>query len=135
VDRALIAVRYGTWLRRIGSPKAAREVLADAAATAEASGTVILTTRAKEELAATWGRKGSSSRSAALSPQERRVAEAALAGSSTKEIAAALGLSARTVESHLASLYRKLNIRSRRELLVGRREFALRIAGDDARPQ
>jgi DNA-binding NarL/FixJ family response regulator len=37
-------------------------------------------------------------------------------GMTDKEIATALVVSVRTVESHLAAVYRKLGIRSRREL-------------------
>ena len=50
---------------------------------------------------------------ASLSAQERRIAELAAAGDSTKEIAVRLGLSPRTVDGHLYRLFRKLDITSR----------------------
>ncbi|MGZ6343090.1 MAG: LuxR C-terminal-related transcriptional regulator [Candidatus Limnocylindrales bacterium] len=51
-----------------------------------------------------------------LTPSERSVAGLAAAGRSNREIADQLVLSVRTVESHLASTYRKLGVRSRMQL-------------------
>ncbi len=51
-----------------------------------------------------------------LTPSEREVAAAAVAGKSNQEIAAARGASTRTVANQLASIYRKLGINSRAEL-------------------
>jgi len=51
-----------------------------------------------------------------LSPREREVAELAGRGRTSPEIAHALFLSPRTVESHVASAMRKLGVASRREL-------------------
>ena len=51
-----------------------------------------------------------------LTPQERRVAEAVAGGASNKEAAAALYVSAKTVEFHLSSVYRKLGLTSRSQL-------------------
>jgi DNA-binding CsgD family transcriptional regulator len=55
-------------------------------------------------------------RSLTSRPSERSVAELAALGHTNREIADRLVLSVRTVESHLASAYRKLNIRSRVQL-------------------
>ncbi|HYC82762.1 MAG TPA: helix-turn-helix transcriptional regulator, partial [Solirubrobacterales bacterium] len=52
----------------------------------------------------------------ALTPSELRVAELAAEGQTNREIAQALFLSEKTIESHLGNVYRKLGIRSRREL-------------------
>ncbi len=52
----------------------------------------------------------------ALTPTEARVARLAGDGLSTREVAAELGISPRTVETHLASLYGKLGVTSRAEL-------------------
>lgn len=49
---------------------------------------------------------------------ERRIAEQAAQGARNEEIAAALGLSRRTVEWYLSRTYRKLGVRSRTELAV-----------------
>jgi DNA-binding CsgD family transcriptional regulator/tetratricopeptide (TPR) repeat protein len=51
-----------------------------------------------------------------LSPREAEVVELIAAGQQTREIAAALFLSPRTVEFHVAKAMRKLGVRSRREL-------------------
>ena len=52
----------------------------------------------------------------ALTPSELRVAELAAAGLANAEIAARLFITVKTVEHHLAAIYRKLDIPSRREL-------------------
>jgi DNA-binding CsgD family transcriptional regulator len=51
-----------------------------------------------------------------LTASERRVAELAAEGASNPEIAQQLFVSVKTVEGHLSSGYRKLDIRSRHEL-------------------
>ncbi len=53
---------------------------------------------------------------AALSPREREVAALVASGSRNREVAAALFVSEKTVESHLARIYDKLGIRSRTAL-------------------
>jgi DNA-binding NarL/FixJ family response regulator len=58
-----------------------------------------------------------------LTERESEIARLASTGLSDREIAASLVVSVRTVESHLASAYRKLGIVSRRNLraaLTGR---------------
>jgi DNA-binding CsgD family transcriptional regulator len=52
-----------------------------------------------------------------LTPGELRVALLVAEGSANKEVAAALFVSRRTVESHLMSVYRKLEISSRSQLV------------------
>ena len=51
-----------------------------------------------------------------LTPAERRVAELAATGMTNKDVAAALFISPKTVESNLGRVYRKLGIRTRFEL-------------------
>ena len=51
-----------------------------------------------------------------LTPQELQIALLLAAGRTTREAAAALFLSPKTIEYHLRSVYRKLGIRSREEL-------------------
>ena len=55
-------------------------------------------------------------RMSSLSPSEQRVAELAASGMTNRDVAAALFISPKTVESNLARIYRKLGIHSRAEL-------------------
>ncbi len=61
---------------------------------------------------------------ASLTPREREIALLAARGRSSKEIAAALTLSVRTVDNHLQSVYGKLGIANRRELTATLRSAA-----------
>jgi DNA-binding CsgD family transcriptional regulator len=51
-----------------------------------------------------------------LTPQETRVAQLVATGARNREVAAALFVAPKTVEYHLAAIYRKLGVRSRTEL-------------------
>ena len=53
-----------------------------------------------------------------LTPREREILWLLKAGSSTKEIAATLGLSVRTVDFHRANIKQKLQLRSGAELIA-----------------
>jgi DNA-binding NarL/FixJ family response regulator len=53
------------------------------------------------------------------------VAEAAAAGRTNREIAADLFLSIRTVETHLASAYRKIGVRTRTQLALSLHDVSL----------
>lgn len=48
-----------------------------------------------------------------LTPRETQVLRLLARAATNRELAAALGISCRTVESHLSSIYRKLGVRSR----------------------
>lgn len=65
----------------------------------------------------------------ALTPRERAVAELAANRHRTREIAAQLGVSARTVENQLHSAYRKLGVASRDDLRAALTEVGL-LTGD-----
>jgi DNA-binding CsgD family transcriptional regulator len=54
---------------------------------------------------------------ASLTRREREVAELAVAGLSTRDIATQLGIGDRTVETHLDNVYAKLGVESRLELV------------------
>ncbi|MGZ4357242.1 MAG: helix-turn-helix domain-containing protein, partial [Gaiellaceae bacterium] len=51
-----------------------------------------------------------------LTPQEQQVAALVAGGATNREAAAALFLSAKTIEFHLGHVYEKLGIRSRTQL-------------------
>ncbi len=53
-----------------------------------------------------------------LTARERDVVEHVLAGESNAEIAGALGMSEKTVKTHLTHVYEKVGVRSRTELTV-----------------
>ena len=57
-----------------------------------------------------------------LTPQELQIALILAGGKTTREAAAALFLSPKTIEYHLRHVYRKLDIRSREELAEAMRQ-------------
>jgi DNA-binding CsgD family transcriptional regulator len=66
---------------------------------------------------------------AILTPRELDVAQLAARGQTAPEIAQALFIGERTVESHLARIYAKLGVASKRELLQRAAELGLEPAG------
>ena len=118
LEYARALVDLGAALRRVGSRSAARDYLRLGLDVASSCGANGLATRARDELIAAGGRPRRERLTGleALTPQERRVAELALQGLSNREIAQALFLTRKTVETHLTSVYGKLSIHSREEL-------------------
>ncbi|MFN8124608.1 MAG: LuxR C-terminal-related transcriptional regulator [Thermoleophilia bacterium] len=118
VEHAHALADLGTALRLARRPTEAREPLQRALDLATVSGATALAGRARTELQATGVRPRTDALSGAgsLTASERRVAEAAAAGQTNKDIAQALYVTPKTVEVHLSNAYRKLGIRSRREL-------------------
>lgn len=57
-----------------------------------------------------------------LSRREREVAEAVVTGMSNKEVAERLNITVRTVKEHLSSIFQKLNIQDRLQLILMARE-------------
>jgi DNA-binding NarL/FixJ family response regulator len=92
--------------------------LREALDAAHRSGAKTLADQAETELRATGARPrrlvltGLES----LTPSERRIAELASQGLTNREIAQTLFVTARTVEGHLTSVFRKLMLRAREEL-------------------
>jgi DNA-binding CsgD family transcriptional regulator len=109
---------YGGRLRRARRRVRAREELRQAVDVFDALGAAPWAEAARAELAATGEtarRRDDSSRDA-LTPQELQVAFLASDGKTTREVAAALFLSPKTIEYHLRHVYRKLGVASRDEL-------------------
>jgi DNA-binding CsgD family transcriptional regulator len=74
--------------------------------------------QADAELRAAGARRRRPSDGDSLTPQELRVAAAARRGGTTREIAAELFLSPKTVEFHLRQIYSKLGVHSRAQLVA-----------------
>jgi ATP/maltotriose-dependent transcriptional regulator MalT len=118
LELARAQVELGAALRRARRPGEAREPLRRGLELAARCGARPLAARARDELHAAGARPRTDALSgvAALTASERRVAEMAAGGLGNREIAQELYVTAKTVEVHLSSAYRKLGIRSRRDL-------------------
>ena len=105
----------GARRRAAGERRAARAILRDAHDTAHACGAMALCEHARAELLLAGGRPRppAGAGANALTPAERRVAEIAASGATNREIARRLYLSPKTVEMHLRSAYRKLDLAGR----------------------
>ncbi len=112
-ERARTLLALGPQQRRARRQRDARASLSEARTVFADLGAALWQQRAEAELEHIGGRSPSSG---ALTPSERRVAELVATGLSNREVAAALVVTERTVESHLSHVYRKLSLRSRAEL-------------------
>jgi DNA-binding CsgD family transcriptional regulator len=113
-------VDLGAALRRANQRTAAREPLHLALELGGRGGVTALSRRAQEELVATGAhsRRAASTGVEALTPSERRVADLAAKGRTTRQIASALFVTPKTVEFHLRHIYRKLDVPSSRAELT-----------------
>ncbi len=118
LEHARALLDLGATLRAAGKRTAARQPLLDALLLATRCGAAVLERRAREELAAIGVRPRTTERSGAdsLTPSERRVVELAATGATNREIAQALFVTEKTVETHLGRAFRKLDVSSRRQL-------------------
>jgi DNA-binding CsgD family transcriptional regulator len=118
LEHARALVELGALLRRGGQRTEARPPLRTGLDLARACGATPLAERAYHELRATGAspRKLTRTGLASLTPSERRIAQMAAAGKTNKQIAQELYVTAKTVESHLAAAYRKLDITTRAQL-------------------
>jgi DNA-binding CsgD family transcriptional regulator len=113
-ERARSELCYGERLRRGRRRSEAREHLRLAARTFDELEARPWAERARTELRASGERvRRRSSPMDTLTPQELAVARLVADGLKNREAAAALFVSEKTIEFHLASVYRKLGIRSR----------------------
>jgi len=124
LERGRTLLAHGAVHRRARRRGAARRSLEEARAVFEQMGARAWTARATEELGRVGGRAPSSGE---LTPTEVRVAELVAEGLQTKQVAAALFVSPKTIEGHLTNVYAKLGVHSRTEL-------ARHLAGDGDTP-
>ncbi|WP_432838104.1 helix-turn-helix transcriptional regulator [Dactylosporangium sp. CA-092794] len=118
LEQAKARLGLGAALRRAGRRTQARHHLALGIDLAERCGAPTLVAAIRAELLASGGRARPAGPGGveALTPSERRVAELASSGQTNREIAQALFVTPKTVEVHLSSAYRKLNVKNRTEM-------------------
>jgi DNA-binding CsgD family transcriptional regulator len=118
LEYARTLTELGARRRAAGERRAARAILRDAHDAAYTCRAGALCDRARAELRLAGGRPRppAGAGANALTPAERRVAEIAAQGAGNREIARHLYLSPKTVEMHLRSAYRKLDLAGRRDL-------------------
>ena len=108
--RALLAL--GVVRRRARQKRAAHDAIRAALDGFEELGAATWVEKARAELGSIGGR----TREEGLTAAERRVAALVAEGRTNREVAAALFVGERTVETHLSHVYAKLGLRSRVEL-------------------
>jgi DNA-binding CsgD family transcriptional regulator len=113
IERGRTLLALGQTQRRAGRRRAARERLQEALAIFEEIGAALWAEQTRAELERLGGRTSSRHE---LTGAEERVARLVAEGKTNREVASALFVTERTVETHLSSIYRKLDLRSRTEL-------------------
>ena len=118
-DHPTCLIDLGEVLLRHGDEDGALVALHDAMTEADSIGADAVAARAQRILVEAGARPRRAARSGlrSLTPAERRVADLAARDLRNREIAEALFLTEKTVEMHLTTVYRKLGIRSRVELV------------------
>jgi DNA-binding CsgD family transcriptional regulator len=118
LERARALADFGAALRRTGRRVDAREPLRIAVELAQTCGATPLAEAARSELVAAGAkpRRQALSGAESLTPSELRVAAMAAEGMTNRDIAQNLFVTPKTVEVHLSSVYRKLDIGSRTQL-------------------
>jgi DNA-binding CsgD family transcriptional regulator len=119
LERARTLLCYGQRLRRAKRRRDARERLTAALALFANLGAQGWAQRCRTEINATGRRAPDNGGGAAhrLTAQERQIALHVAEGLTNREIATRIFLSPKTVEYHLGNVYRKLNLRSRPDLI------------------
>jgi DNA-binding CsgD family transcriptional regulator len=117
-ESARTHLAYGARLRRAGRRVRAREALRAAIDAFDTLDAAPWSNLARAEFDATGetARKRDASTLSQLTPQELQIALLLAEGRTTREAAASVFLSPKTVEYHLRNIYRKLEVRSRPEL-------------------
>ena len=119
LERARVLVELGAARRQAGNKTAAREPLREGLELADRMGAAPLVQAARRELHALGlrPRRSATTGLGSLTPTERRVAMLAASGLTNRQVAEALFVTVRTVETHLARVYQKLGISARSELV------------------
>jgi DNA-binding CsgD family transcriptional regulator len=119
LERAHALVELGAACRRAGLRAAAEPPLREGLQLADGMGAAPLVQAARHELRALGLRPRRSAVTGpdSLTPTERRVAELAAASLTNRQVAEALFVTVKTVETHLARVYQKLGIATRAELV------------------
>jgi DNA-binding CsgD family transcriptional regulator len=120
LEQARSCVDLGVAYRRDGQRTAARAVLERGAVLALGcqAGPLLETARSELRVLGARPRRAAFSGVESLTASERRVVDLAATGATNREIAEQLFVTMKTVESHLARAYRKLDITSRDGLAV-----------------
>lgn len=132
-ETARTHLAYGARLRRERQRVRARDQLRTAVEVFDRLGADPWSERARAELAATGetARRRDEAALGDLTPQELQIALSLADGRTTRETAAVLFLSPKTIEYHLRNIYRKLSVGSRGEL---KEAMCSRKAGPGSRP-
>jgi DNA-binding CsgD family transcriptional regulator len=117
-ELAAALAALGSALLAAGHRLAARDQLREAYALAHECGAVALAATVRDKLVAAGARprRPAVAGRDALTPRERRIALMAAEGMSNREIAEALFITRKTVETHLGHVFRKLDATARGEL-------------------
>ena len=113
IERGRTLLILGRIRRRLRKRLAAKEALDQALAIFESTRSACWADRVRDEIERLGLRPAADDD---LTPSEERVATLAASGLTNREVAAALSVSPKTVEAHLARAYRKLGVSSRAEL-------------------
>jgi DNA-binding CsgD family transcriptional regulator len=118
LERALALLELGAAVRRAGRRAEARGPLREALDLARRCGADAVAQRAHDELVAAGARprRDPTESRSNLTAGELRVARLAAEGMTNREVAQALFLTENTIETHLRSAFRKLDIGSRSQL-------------------
>jgi DNA-binding CsgD family transcriptional regulator len=130
LERARVEAALGDLLLRQDRAEESRELLRSALELAWSCRADALVRRIRESLALAGARPRRPEQSGvrALTPAEARTARMAAEGATNRELAEALFVTEKTVETHLTAAYRKLNI-------AGRPQLAAALGGSQGVPE
>ena len=131
LEHARTLIELGASMRRAGERAACREPLRAGLDIALQGGAIRLAERARSELESSGARlrRERITGRDALTPSELRVARLAAEGRTNNEVAQALFVTPKTIDTHLTRVYSKLGISSRRALAGALKGLATLVAG------